>query len=387
MRWWNSMVKFRFDIKIALSFIFSLSALLLVAQGVEETIQLDTITETMRVVYRPTVTNPTTHYSKKVAVFAQDTGQVAVEKTYIRGKLNGIYHVYYPSGKQKVKAVFANGKPSGEFTWYGEDGIIRVKGMYKDSVKHGFWAYKYLKIYGKYKNGKKHGRWYKLDANRQKVKSWYSHGELVRGKGFETDEVIRDVTDTTSTPVVATQENQVVGQDAAMITEYEQAIDYLKNNAVLRKTLKAHFGNNTGQLIKFKKNYKNNVFQFILSKHIYGLGVDQFITDSKNGKIVVGRIDSTLKHTPEIAQRFTLAGVDDERFAAYSAKGKKVYVTAYLSMIYYNLMRVELIWNKDETAYASEAELFEKAPKEEHFSILLYFNQKRELAGAEYQKD
>ena len=100
------------------------------SQVVEEVIQLETTIERMQVVYRPSYTT-TSLYQKKIAVFPNDTSQVAIEKTYLRGVLNGIYKVYYPSGQLKVRAVYANGRPNGEFTWYDEQGIIRIKGSTK----------------------------------------------------------------------------------------------------------------------------------------------------------------------------------------------------------------------------------------------------------------
>lgn len=111
-------------------------SLVVKSQVVEETIQLDTITKKIKVIYRPSYTHPTTHYTKKIGVFPDDTSQIAIEKTYIRNQLNGIYKVYYPSGQLMVKAVFANDKHNGEFTWYQPNGIIKVKGIYKNDIKH-----------------------------------------------------------------------------------------------------------------------------------------------------------------------------------------------------------------------------------------------------------
>ena len=361
------------------------------AQVVEETIQLDTITEKIDVIYRPTITNPTTHYSKKIGVFANDTSQIAIEKTSIRNKLNGIYRVYYPSGKIKVKAVFANGNPNGEFTWYGENGIIRVKGLYKDSVKHGFWAYKYLKIYGKYKKGKKHGRWYKLDDNKQKVRSWYKYGKLIKGKGFETDEVIKIEPDSSVIAQVdtSTKEIKQINEVSLEISEeYEQVVNYLKNNAVLRKTLKSYYGYNTGQLLKYKKNYKHNVFQFTIADNIMPIGIDEFATKSVGGKIVVAKIDSILKSNPEqLLSKFKNAAIEENTNLNKYSSGKNKFITVYFSSIINQLMRVEVVWNKDEKEFSSFKEQLDVASKEERFSILLYFNAKKELAGAEYITD
>lgn len=370
--------------------IFLLFPVLSFAQIVDEVIQLDTITETVKVIFKPSAVN-SSGYVKKIGVFANDTAQVAVEKTYIRNTLNGIYKVYYPSGKPKVKAVFANGNPNGEFTWYNENGIIRVKGLYKDSVKHGFWAYKYLKIYGKYKKGKKHGKWYKLDDNRQKIKSYYSYGKLIKGQGFETDEVLPNVitSDTTDTGLVAVKNPPKTKNDEVSFEiseEYQQVVNYLKTNAVLRKTLKSYYGFNTGQLIKYKKNYKNNNFQFSISENQNGLDITSFVEDSKNNKIVVAKIDSVIKAIPDLNQQFTSAeSKENKNLANYSTK-KEAAVTVYFSEIIHRIMRVEVIWNKDEKTFGSDTEQLQQISKDQRFSILLYFNQKGDLAGAEYQK-
>ena len=76
------------------------------AQIVEEVIQIDTTTEIIKVIYKPVVSS--SYYFKKVAVFADDTSQIAIEKTYNSNGQNGIYKVYYPSGRLKIKTVFAN---------------------------------------------------------------------------------------------------------------------------------------------------------------------------------------------------------------------------------------------------------------------------------------
>ncbi len=356
------------------------------SQVVEETIQLDTITETIKVIYRPDIYNETTRYTKRVGVFADDTSQVAIEKTYIRDALNGIYKVNYPSGKPKVKAVYVNGNPSGEFTWYKEDGVIRVKGVYLDSLKHGFWAYKYLKIYGRYKQGKKHGAWYKLDANRQKIKSWYSNGNLVRGKGFETNDYVPEITDTTNLIIVAKDTNTQNSEVSLKIREeYEQVVDYLKNNAVLRKRIKAHFGSKTADLLKFKKCYINNVFQFSIYNTIMPLSMDRFIEKSEKNKIVVAKIDSIVKNTPDLGQLFSNSkNEQDDNLDNYSSK-KEVLITVYFSDIVNQLMRVDVVWNKEKKEFNSKLEQLNQIESDKKYSILLYFNNKGDLAGAEYQ--
>ena len=67
--------------------------------------------------------------------------------------------MYYPNGRLKIKTVFANNKIHGEWTYYGLDGVIITKGVYREGVKYGYWAYKSLRTYGRYKKGFKNKKW------------------------------------------------------------------------------------------------------------------------------------------------------------------------------------------------------------------------------------
>lgn len=362
------------------------------AQVVEEIVQLDTTFEKINVVYRPTYTTSAS-YQKKVGVFRSDTSQVAIEKTYLREKLNGIYKVYYPGGRLMVKAVFANGKPNGEFTWWDSKGIIRIKGMYKDSIKHGFWAYKYLKIYGKYKNGKKHKRWYQLDANNQKQKSWYKNGKLIKGDGFGDDKVKqlnenlspKDSVVVIQPSVKDTIEQEVVFANAVQ-DEYLQAIDFLKNNFIFRKTIKEHFGKGFNNLRLFKKNYTHNIFQFKIAHKSPALGMDNFIEKSKNGKIEAVRIDSLIKAELEMMQKLFKTETENKALSSHSSKSKSN-ITVFFSPIENGLMRIDVLWNKDEKEFENDQVLYESLAGEGQldFKILLFFNQNGKLAAAEYQ--
>src|SRR3972149_2671640 len=120
------------NIKANLFFLFFLFSANFFSQVVEEVIQLDTISQTIQVIYKPVTFS--SYYTKKIAVFANDTSQIAIEKTFNNFGQNGVYKVYYPSGRLKVFTVFANNKINGEWTWYDEKGIILVKGEYENGV-------------------------------------------------------------------------------------------------------------------------------------------------------------------------------------------------------------------------------------------------------------
>ena len=122
-------------ITLTLFFSFTLLSYQSFSQVVEEIIQLDTVYETYKVIYKPTVS--TSYYKKKIAVFANDTSQIAIEKTYTSYGQNGVYKVYYPTGRLKVFTVFANDKINGEWTWYDKKGVILIKGVYKNGELEG----------------------------------------------------------------------------------------------------------------------------------------------------------------------------------------------------------------------------------------------------------
>ncbi|MBL4594518.1 MAG: hypothetical protein JKX68_11990 [Flavobacteriales bacterium] len=236
---------------LLLSFLFSV--IISSAQIVEEVIQIDTITETIKVIYKPTI--KTTYYIKKVAVFADDTSQIAIEKSYTSYGQNGLYKVFYPTGRLKIKTVFANNKINGEWTFYNLNGLIITKGIYKAGVKQGYWAYKSLKIYGRYKKGLKNKKWKRFDENHKKYLSHYNNGVLTGGEGYDGDEKIdgvpikRNIFNTIfpkkRKPSVE-KENVIKidtlekGIDDVISKEYQQAISFLTTNALFRRTIKKY---------------------------------------------------------------------------------------------------------------------------------------------------
>lgn len=346
------------------------------AQVVEEKIQLDTTSEFIQIIYRPTVTNPSTHYSKKVAVFASDTSQIAIEKTYLRGVKNGIYKVYYPSGRLKVKTVFANDKFNGEWTWYDREGTILVKGVYVNNVKHGYWAYKYLKIYGRYKNNKRHKMWHTIDANNKKVKSVYKKGELVKGKGFgdlkieNTPDTVYQKEDTTIVESTLPVKTEI----AVIEKHYEQALDFLANNALFRKTIKEFYKKD---IQKYKKNYKQDVFQFKVAEITPKMEINSFLEQSKEGKIQVAVIDYILKNEAEkLKESFNVSDILIDNNIINKALNNEAESTVYFSGFHNNLLRIDVVWTPTKEIKSEKTT----------FKVLLYFDDNGTLKGAEYQE-
>lgn len=386
--------KFRYFesmLKQIIFFSFLFGTLVSFSQVVNENIQIDTLTETVQVIYKPTIN--TTYYFKKIAVFADDTSQVAVEKSYTSYGQNGLYKAYYKSGRLKIKTVFANDEMNGEFTYYDPKGIIIIKGIYKAGVKHGYWAYKSLNIFGRYKRGVKNRKWKRFDPNGKKYLSHYKHGNLTGGEGYDGDEKIEGVAPrrnifsaifpkknkkkSISVQEVDTLKAEPIQEDQAVkiSKEYEQAISFLKTNALFKRKIK-EFSNGT-----IKKYFKKNIFQFTLSPSSYFLDDSLFYSYCAEERIEVEVIDSLLKYTPKEALEIlhSYEPKVGEVLNNYSLDKKSTNldspITIYfgeLGEIKEGLMRIDVDWKKK--------------TKNQKFRILLYFDNNGILKGAEYEK-
>ncbi|PCI94039.1 MAG: hypothetical protein COB15_15080 [Flavobacteriales bacterium] len=339
------------------------------AQVVEELIQIDTTSETIKVIYKPKTTS--SYYFKKIAVFADDTSQIAIEKSYTSYGQNGIYKVYYPSGRLKIKTVFANNKVHGEWTYYGLDGIIITKGIYKEGVKHGYWAYKSLRIYGRYKKGLKNKKWKRFDESENKYISHYKKGVLTSGEGVG-DEVPTYLSKPKQPKSVDT--NTIVEVDTNKISkEYEQTIAFLTNNVLFRKALKKHFGTSMKNSLAIKKLFDKERFQFAISPEITALSISTFIKESEEGKIVVANIDSLLKNEKvNIQQEFSGKKIEENQTLKNNSTDLESPMKIAFSEVKFNLLRLDVIWTFKEEG--------------RKFQVLLYFDEKGKLKGAEYEK-
>ncbi|PJB15155.1 MAG: hypothetical protein CO118_04900 [Flavobacteriales bacterium CG_4_9_14_3_um_filter_32_8] len=367
-------------IKSILFFFFFLFSTSFSAQVVDEVVQLDTIFETIKVIYKPI--NSSSYFTKKFGVFADDTSKIAIEKTFNVNGQNGIYKVYYPSGRLKVFTVFANNKINGEWTWYDEKGIILVKGTYQNGVKHGYWAYKNVRIYGRYKKGLKHKRWIRKDINEKKYISHYQKGVLVAGEGHDSDKmhlgVVKDTTKISKDTV-----QQEISQPNVL---YEQAISFLTNNIVCKKAIKAHFGGTFKKTLAIKKYYKNDKFQFAISPSVLSLDNTIFYQQSSTGKMEIAIIDSILKTLPNSfdKQPINLIKTDQSLFLQSTKKTSPMVV--YFGELNANLMRIDVVKYNESVEENSFLEKYITANENQKFSILLYFDKNGVLKGAEYQK-
>ncbi|MGB0882252.1 MAG: toxin-antitoxin system YwqK family antitoxin [Vicingaceae bacterium] len=367
--------------RLLLSFLF-LFPLISFAQIAKETIQIDTLTETIDVVYLPDI--QTKFYTKKVAVFANDTAQVAIEKSLNSKGKSGLYKVYYPNGKLKIKTVYALDKLNGEWVYFNENGVIKIKGNYQLGVKHGYWAYKELKIYGRYKDGKKHWKWHKINVNNKKEKSTYKNGVLTRGKGFGGESL-------KVSPVNNQQElkgNDTIKSFEPISKEYEQAITFLKENLVLKKSLKEYFSKNSlKEVRKLKQYYFRGKFQFVIAPLEMNLSIDGFVIDSKNSKIKVAKIDSVLKINPTKLQQTFSNSLVNKNEALYNNSTKvDSKMMVYFSQLHDNLLRINVAQLKENKEKSELENSFSTLSENQIFEILLYYNDKGILSGAEYEK-
>ncbi|QQR87232.1 MAG: hypothetical protein IPJ76_03135 [Flavobacteriales bacterium] len=115
----------------------------------------------------------------RVGRFANDTGTVAVELRYQKGKPCGVYKAYYPDGKPLIFAVYGWGYLHGDWSEYDELGRIAIKGQYKNGLREGIWAFRSEGIVGRYKEGKKHGKW-----------KYYRNGRVYRTEKYHEDRLL-----------------------------------------------------------------------------------------------------------------------------------------------------------------------------------------------------
>jgi hypothetical protein len=342
------------------------------AQVVEETIQIDSTFETIKVIYKPSVS--TTHYTKKTAVFADDTTQVAIEKSTNKTGNSGLYKVFYPDGNIRIRTVYASNKLNGEWTYYDPKGVIKIKGNYETGIKDGYWAYKSLKIYGRYKDGLKNRKWYSVNSNNKKEKSTYKKGILTRGKGVgnEKIEIVPDTVYQKGDTTIVESKHTKYG-NSVKISYHDYALDFLKNNAFLRKKIKTYFKKD---IQKYKKNYKRDVFQFKVAENTPEIEIESFLKQSEAGEVEVAVIDYILKNKADsLKSSFNTTNILIEKEVVLKAQ-KESEITVYFSEVHYNLMRIDVVWTP----------IKEIKTKRTTFKVLLYFNEKGELKGAEYER-
>lgn len=128
-------------------------------------------------------------------------GQVKIQAFYRNGNPDGVWRVYYPSGRLKKFITCVDGEKEGLYTSYyeGEKKLpakslaqVNEQGNYRNGVKDGEWRMYYsngqLEERGSFLNGKKNGEWecYSDDGKRKKVET-YVDGEVISSFFVECD--------------------------------------------------------------------------------------------------------------------------------------------------------------------------------------------------------
>jgi antitoxin component YwqK of YwqJK toxin-antitoxin module len=367
-----------------LAILFIFSSLLTSAQVVKEIIPIDTSSTTLNVIYRPDTEG---YYFKKIAVYADDTSKIAIEKTFTKYGQNGVYKVFYPSGKLMIFTVYANSKIHGDFTYFGEDGVIKVKGKYKFGVKHKFWAYKEAKNYGRYKQGLKNGRWTHTDVNGEKHVAHYQDGVFKYGeKSFFKEFISKDKV---KKDTIITEEGIII---EPLNDQYQLVVDHLKSNYLLRKRFKYFYSTKKKERVALDKHfdYKKDLFKFRLAPVLIPLDLTVFTKESIEGKITNTTIDSVLKsETAKVIESKKLTS----NYHSYSTKksfyeystDKNAEVIIYLSKTENNIIKAEIL-----KCVLPEKEIdYDKFYNEnacKKMSILYYFD-KSGTMSLEYEND
>lgn len=337
-------------------------------QEVEEVIQLDTSSITLNVIYR----QPTEgYYFKKVAVYANDTNKIAIEKSFTNYGQNGMTKVFYPSGKLMVSTVYANSKINGDWTWFYENGNIKVKGQYKNGVKHGYWAYKYIKTYGKYKNEKKSGKWKYFDENGIKHLSYYRDGVCYKGTDNQAQafNIYAPIPESQKTPKID--------------SSYYPIIHHLNKNYLFRKKFKYFFGNSKKERAALDKhfNYKKDYFKFRVAPTQIPIVLSPFDNYANQKTIENTVIDSVLNNItiPQNESFFADSGL------YYQSTDTLAEVIIYFSKPHNNIIKAEIlkcVLPKENINY----EQFYQSHKCKKWSVLFYIDPNRKIGGIEYEK-
>ena len=125
--------------------------------------------------------------SVRIGRFVADTSHIAVRMDYKRGFPSGVYRAFYPDGSPLIFAVYGWKVPHGDWTEYGEDGSVTLKGKYRHGLRDGMWHFRKEGIIGYYKDGLKHGKWKYMDNGVPMRTDKYRKDELKRTRNFNAN--------------------------------------------------------------------------------------------------------------------------------------------------------------------------------------------------------
>lgn len=379
------------NLNLIILFLLLLPSLLL-GQVVEEKIPIDTSFISHQVVYKENVTKGV--FSKKIAVFANDTSKIAVEKNFTNNYQNGIYKAYYPSGNLMVFAIYANAKLNGDYTYYDEIGKILIKGKFRAGIKHGYWAYRYLNCYGRYFNGKKTGRWKCQSEEGEKFITKHPNLYLNGATGFFS--IRKSKTENETQIVLPSEPNKNATEtkiDSSVVLEqidtfYLSAITYLARNYYLRNRIKNQFAAKKKDRANYDNyfNYKKDIFLFDIAPILVSSGLSPFLEEEEPLKNKI--IDSVLTSNPEKYKKaFTRSSpLNNEALHLYSTQPNSKMIV-YFSEVVDNLMRVDVVeLLASENVSTKNYEAIYNNAVQKKYAILLHFNSLKEVDSAEYQQ-
>lgn len=351
----------------------------------EEKILIDTMEVIYKVIYRETVGD---YFQLKRAIFANDTSITAIEKNFSNGHQNGLTRIYYPSGKLRVKAIYGNDKLQGEWTHYGEDGIIITKGIYNYGIKHGYWAYKNEKTYGRYnKKGLKHRKWIKKDINNQKYRAFFWNGKLKSGSDIFNKEYTTHTDTLFSTHSDSTIASNLTDSSSIIENYYIITLKHIAQNYYFRKASKDYFRTSKKERGKFINEYVNlekDVFRFNVAPFVSPVSINEFI---KQEKLAKPTIDSLIKAKGELIQRELNSVQETEMtgFLKYTTDNTSK-IVVYLSKKTNHLIAAELIEFPATSANISYTEASQRTDVK-RMKMLFLLNDANEIIEVEYQKN
>lgn len=362
----------------------------LFGQIVEEKVQIDTNFITYKVIYTDTLTKGV--YSKRIAVFADDTATIAIEKNYSYGLQVGFYKVYYPTGKLMIASIYGYNMKNGDWTYYNENGVILIKGIYKDDIKHGYWAYRYINCYGRYKKGEKAGNWKCQNTDGGKYITKYPSMYFSGGLDFlrlrkRTDQTVVEPIQKKPTPTdtIHTSENLA---ETKIDTFYLSAITYLARNYYIRNRIKIQFTEKKNERKAYDKyfDYSKNLFLFDIAPFTVPTGLAPFLTEKeplKNSKI-----DSILTLNPEKYRQFFSESEfkPNNSFQSYSTSPTSNMIL-YFSEVIDNIVRVDIV---EHTANSNGKERnyedIYRNPTVRKYAVLIHFDNLKDVESIEYQQ-
>ncbi|MBN2730356.1 MAG: hypothetical protein JXR53_14115 [Bacteroidales bacterium] len=116
------------------------------------------------------------------------------EEHYVKGKLNGVSKIFYPSGQLMEEKGWKMGKMHGVWKWYYEEGTPRLEAFHDEDKRVGDFVIYHINgqkyINGSYKADRKHGVWTFYSQKGEKEK----HIKFINGTAENQEEIDAQVT-------------------------------------------------------------------------------------------------------------------------------------------------------------------------------------------------